>query len=67
MKEIYSKPQMELILIQTELPLALSRTDGEYYEEGDETLSRRRRGVWGDLWGDLYALPPENNSTTWGR
>lgn len=54
---------MELILIQTELPLALSRTDGEYYEEGDETLSRRRRGVW----GDLYALPPENNSTTWGR
>lgn len=63
MKEIYNKPQMELILIQTELPLALSRTDGEYYEEGDETLSRRRRGVW----GDLYALPPENNSTTWGR
>ena len=49
MKMEYIKPEMELTLIDAELPMALSTGDGEY-EVGDEILSRGRRGSWGNLW-----------------
>lgn len=48
MKKEYIKPEMELTLIETELPMAMSIGDREA-TEGDG-LSRGRRGSWGDLW-----------------
>lgn len=50
-KKEYIKPEMEVTLMETELPMALSVADDDKtYEEGDELLGRGRRGSWGDLW-----------------
>lgn len=61
-KEDYIKPQMEILLIELELPMALSAIE-EQYEKDDELLGRGRRGTW----GNLYASPTEKTSKTWGN
>jgi hypothetical protein len=49
MKMEYIKPEMELTLIDAELPMALSMVDGEADPDG-EVYGRGRRGSWGNLW-----------------
>ena len=51
MKMEYIKPEMELTLIDAELPMALSMVDGEADPDG-EVYGRGRRGSWGNLWDE---------------
>lgn len=51
MKKEYIKPEMELTLIETELPMALSFVKDEPADDTDG-LSNGRRGTWGNLWDE---------------
>ncbi len=51
MKKEYIKPEMELTLIETELPMALSKVEGDADPDG-EVYGRGRRGTWGNLWSE---------------
>ncbi len=50
MKKEYIKPEMELTLIETELPMAMSIGEGEATDK--DGLSHGRRGSWGNLWSE---------------
>ncbi len=51
MKKEYIKPEMELTLIETELPMALSKMEGEADPDGG-AYGNGRRGSWGNLWSE---------------
>lgn len=43
------KPEVEVILMETQLPMALSTTENAVDGYG---LSNESRGTWGDLWSE---------------
>lgn len=47
MKNLYIKPEVDVILMETQLPMAMSLADGE--ADGSGAKSNESRGTWGDL------------------
>ena len=58
MKKVYIKPEMEILTIEaaeiiaTSVPQIGIIKPGEEGGEGDEILSNKRRGQWGNLWAE---------------
>lgn len=52
MKKDYIKPEMDLILVEAELPMAVSYSEEEANPNGGSEILRYRRGTWGNLWTD---------------
>ncbi|MBR6628995.1 MAG: hypothetical protein IKL03_03415 [Bacteroidaceae bacterium] len=52
MKKDYIKPEMDLILVEAELPMAVSYSEEEADPDKDIHILRYRRGTWGNLWTD---------------
>ena len=56
MKKVYIKPEMEILTIEaaeiiaTSVPQIGIIKPGEDGTTGEEILSNKRRGHWGDLW-----------------
>lgn len=48
----YIKPEVQFEELALESMVATSVSVGEAIEDGTTDVNNRRRGSWGDLWGD---------------
>lgn len=51
-KEVYIKPSIEVITIESSHMLSASSIEVKLGESGEDQLSNHRRGTWGNLWAD---------------
>lgn len=56
MKQIYSKPEMSIVLVEPATMLAMSDDKLEFYNTNEKvdqmSNGRREERVWGNLWRD---------------
>ena len=57
MKKTYIKPEIEVMLLETETQMMTTSPGtppgfGEGEATGGDVLSIGRRGIWGNLWGE---------------